>query len=467
MAIDFIPRTPQKLAIEFLLKHDRCNLFASMGIGKTVSVATVIDVRQQALGEDRPALVMAPLNVARLTWPDDIRKWSHLSHIETVQIMGNPKQRLAALDELAKGNTQIALTNYEQLPWLVDYFKKTRNWPFGIHVADESTRIRGYRLRGQGTQRAGAIGKVAHLKYTKWINATGTPSPRSYECLWGQQWFIDQGERLGRTFTDFHNRWFRQVPGSQFHETEIMPHAAKEIEALIADVTLVLKAEEFFDLPPVTHNRILVELSDRARGLYKQMTKEFFAELESKTVSAESASARSMKLRQLASGSLYHDEGWEWVHDAKVEGLRSVVNEAGGTPVLVAYQFKADLQRLLKAFPEGCALGHSEDTKVRWNAGEIPILFVHPRSAGHGLNLQYGSNILCFYSLDFDLETFLQVIERIGPVRQMQAGLHRPVIIHYLLAANTLDEHVLDVLIGKKTMQEAFLDALIEYRNGK
>ena len=459
------PRTPQKLAIDFLIRHDRANLFASMGIGKTVSAATAIDFRQSVLGDDRPALIMAPLRVAKLAWPADIKKWNHLKHIETVQIVGTKKEREAALKELGRGNAQIAITNYEQLPNLVSEFQKSRKWPFGIHVADESTRIRNFRLRGQGTQRAGAIGKIAHLSHVKWWNMSGTPVPKGYGDLWGQLWFIDQGARLGRTYTAFKDRWFRGIPDSEFHETELMPHSAPEIERLIADVSLVLKAEDFFDLPSVIHNRITVELPKEAKDIYRTMEKKFFVELDGEGIEAGTVSARSMKLRQIASGSIYHDPGWTWLHDAKIDALRSVMNEAMGMPVLVAYQFKADLERLLRAFPQGRVLDKKQQTLDDWNAGKIPILFAHPASCGHGLSLQEGSNILCFFSLDFNLEYFQQMIERIGPTRQMQSGFNRPVIIHYLLADKTIDKYVLDVIIGKATLQEAFKNALIEYRN--
>lgn len=463
--MQFKPRKPQQLAIPFLIENERANLFMGMGVGKSVAAATALDAIQ-ICGDGKPTLIVAPLRVAKLAWPADLSKWDHLSHMEYVTIVGDVAQREAAISRLALGNAQIAITNYEQLPWLVERYGK--KWPFNSYIADESTRLKSFRTRGHGSKRAAAIGTVAHRPGSRWVNMSGTPTPNGMADTWGQNWFIDRGERLGKSYTAFENRWFRQIPGNPFHQTEIMPHSTEEIQELMADVSLVLRAEDFFDLPPIISNKIMVELPSKARLLYDQMAEEFFIELDGKSIDAVSAGSKSMKLRQLASGSVYHEDGkWSHVHEEKIDALRSVVSEACGMPVLVAYYFKSDLEKLLKAFPEGRVLDKKSETIDKWNAGKIPLLFVQPASCSHGLSLQWGSNILVFFSVDFNSEYHDQVIERLGPMRQFQAGLNRKVFVHYLLAQDTVDDHVYDVVTGKTTLQEAFKQALIDFRNKK
>jgi len=297
---------------------------------------------------------------------------------------------------------------------------------------------------------------------------TGTPTPNGMADLWGQCYFIDKGKRLARSYTAFQERWFRVIPGNQFHQTELMPHSAEEIQELISDISLVLRASDFFDLPPIIHNSVEIELPAKARKLYDKMEEEFFVEVDGRSIDAVSAGSKSIKLRQLASGSIYHEDGkWTHVHEEKVDALRSIRTEACGMPVLVAYFFKSDLEKLLKAFPEGKALDKKQKTIDDWNAGKIQVLFVHPASAGHGLSLQYGSNILCFFSVDFNSEYFDQVIERLGPMRQFQAGLNRKVFVHYILAKDTIDRHVFDIVTGKTTFQAAFKQALLDFNAKK
>jgi SNF2 family DNA or RNA helicase len=366
---------------------------------------------------------------------------------------------------LAKGNTQIAITNYEQLPWLVERLGK--KWPFNTYIADESTRLKSFRTRG-GSVRARAVSKHAHAPGSRWINMTGTPTPNGVGDLWGQNWFVDKGKRLGKSHTAFEGRWFRQIPGNPFHQTELMPHSAVEIQELMADVSLVLRSEDFFDLPPIVRNTIMVELPPKARKLYDAMEEEFYINIDGKSIDAASAGSKSMKLRQLASGSVYHEDGkWSHVHEEKIDALKSVVSEACGMPVMVVYYFKSDLEKLTKAFPHGRVLDKKQETIDKWNMGKIPLLFVHPASAGHGLSLQYGSNIMAFFSVDFNSEYHDQVIERLGPMRQYQAGLNRKVWCHYILAEDTVDKHVFDVVTGKATLQEAFKQALIDFRAKK
>lgn len=422
--------------------------FAGMGTGKTVSTLTAIDTLQFA--GCGPALVLAPLRVARSTWPDEAAKWEHLSGVEVQPIVGDAKARARAL---RNPNAGVFTMNYENLPWLME--ELDGRWPFHICVPDESTRLKGFRTR-QGAARPRALGRVAHAT-SRWINLTGTPAPNGLADLWGQQWFIDAGQRLGRSFTAFTERWF--APDWSGYGVTPLPHAQSEIEAALADVCLTVTGLPVDE--PIT-NQIMVDLPPKARKMYQDMERTFFAQLSATTeVEAFGAAAKSQKLLQFASGAVYDEDGnWHEAHDAKLDALDSVLEEAAGAPVLVAYNFRSDLQRLRDAYPKARILDSDPGTIREWNAGKIPVLLAHPASAGHGLNLQDGGNILVFFSVDWNLEYHDQIIERIGPMRQKQAGHDRPVFVHYLLAKDTIDELVVDRLRNKRQVQQVLMDAL-------
>ncbi len=450
----FTPRPYQHAIVSHALDRARCGVWAGMGLGKTVATLTALDSLFLSGEETRPALVVAPLRVAQSTWPDEAAKWDHLREIEIQPIVGSADDRKLAL----RRSASVYTINYENLPWLTEYLDGA--WPFGTVVADESTRLKGFRLK-QGTQRAKAIARVAHTRCSRWVNLTGTPAPNGLIDLWGQSWFIDAGQRLGRTFTAFAQRWFHK----DYTGFGLSPHpfAREEIEAKLRDVCLSLKAENYFDLQEPITNTIFVELPRKSRDLYRQMEREFFMEIEDHAVEAFNAAAKSMKLLQLANGAVYVDEDsgvFKEVHDAKIQALESVVEEAAGNPVLVAYHFRSDLDRLRHAFPCARTLDNDPQTIRDWNAGKIPVLFAHPASAGHGLNLQDGGNILAFFGHWWDLEQYQQIIERIGPTRQAQAGHDRPVFIHHIVARDTLDEIVMARRESKREIQDLLMEAM-------
>jgi SNF2 family DNA or RNA helicase len=449
--------TYQRDATRFILNTPRCLLQMPMGSGKSLTTLTALD--SLSLLEDVfPALVIAPLRVAQSTWPNEVAQWPFLEHLRVSVVTGSPAQRQLALDKTA----DIYTTNYENLPWLEAHLHS--RWPFRSIVADESTKLKGFRTR-QGTKRAKSLAKVA-FRSPRFIGLTGTPAPNGLQDLWGQVWFCDQGQRLGKSFTAFQSRWFRSIQmGANAMATKLepYPHSQKEIEDRIRDITYSLDIRDHLDIRQPIVNIIKVKLPTNAAKLYRQMEQEMWVQLASlKEVEAVNAAAKTQKCLQIASGFAYHDakRNYEEIHDAKLEALDSVIEEACGAPVLVAYAFKADLERLLKRFPKGKAMDADPKTIEQWNAGKIPVLFVHPKSAGHGLNLQHGGNILCFYGIDWNLEDRLQVIERIGPVRQKQAGYDRPVFIHYLIAEGTVDELVLTRVDAKKSVMETLMQNL-------
>lgn len=444
-------------AAQFIASHPRCILAMPMGSGKSLTTLTALD-NLTLLDDPFPALVVAPLRVAQSTWPSEIAQWPHLGHLSVSVITGTPAQRRLALDKKA----DIYTTNYENLPWLIEQLGG--DWPYRTVVADESTKLKGFRTR-QGSKRAKALAKMA-FRSRQFIGLTGTPAPNGLQDLWGQLFFVDQGQRLGKTYTAFISRWFRSIqlgPNAMAVKIEPFPHSQKEIEDRIRDVTFSLDIRDYLDIREPIVNTIRIELPAKARSVYKQMETEMWAQLESLTeVEAVNAAAKTQKCLQIASGFSYVDakRTYEEIHDAKLQALESVLEESCGAPVLVSYAFKADLARLLKRFPQGKAMDADPKTIERWNKGQIPLLFVHPKSAGHGLSLQHGGNIICFYGIDWNLEERLQVIERIGPVRQRQSGYDRPVFIHYLIAKDTIDEVVLARVDEKKSVLEALMQSL-------
>lgn len=455
-------RPYQKIIISHILRHKRCNIFASMGMGKTVSTLTAL-TDLNLVDDVFPVLILAPLRVAKNTWPDEVRDWAHLRHLRVSPIIGDTAARTRAINTKA----DIYTCNYDNLVWLVEHFGE--RWPFVTVVADESTRLKNFRTK-QGGVRTAALAKVAHTRIRRFVNLTGTPCPNGLIDLWGSNWFVDAGRRLGRTFSAFKERWFqRSFDG---YGVTAMKHAQKEIEAAMKDVSLTVDAKDWFDLedPIVVHR--YVQLPIRARQLYKDMENDMFMELEGHEVEVFTAVAKTQKLLQVASGAVYvdpltesdedrrHSKEWKVVHDAKLDELESIIEEAAGMPVLVAYHFKSDLARLQKRFPKGRVLDSSSATQKAWNEGKIPVLFAHPASAGHGLNLQHGGNILVFFSHNWDLEQRLQIIERIGPVRQLQSGYDRPVFIYNIIAQDTADEMVMARVEGKKEVQDIFLEAM-------
>ena len=448
----FTPRPYQTLITNHILENPRCAVWAGMGMGKTTSTLNAIDTIQ--LLESDPILVLAPLRVARSTWPDEAQKWNHLRGLHVMPIIGSEAERRMAL----RHDANVYTTNYENLPWLIDYYGE--RWPFKTVVSDESTKLKGFRLR-QGTQRAKALGKVSHTKIKRFIELTGTPSPNGLQDLWGQMWFLDAGVRLGRTFDSFKTRWFR--PSHDGFGSIPMDHAQAEIQDKLRDLCITIDAKDWFDLKDPIVNNIYVDLPIKARKLYQDMEKQMFMQIEEHEVEAFNAAARTVKCLQLANGAAYVGESnaeFKEIHDAKLQALDDILEEAAGMPVLVAYNFKSDLARLKHAFPKGRQLDANPQTIVDWNAGKIPVLFAHPASAGHGLNLQDGGNILVFFGHDWNLENRLQIIERIGPTRQLQAGHDRPMFIHNIIARDTVDEMVIERVNTKREVQDILLDAM-------
>lgn len=450
----FVPHDYQIEAVNWLYGNRRAALWMPMGGGKSVTTLTALE--NLSLVEDvYPALVLAPKRVARSTWPAEVEKWEHLKHVRVSVITGSAKERAAAL----RVQADVYAMNYDNLVWLCKELGE--EWPFKTIIADESTRLKSFRLR-QGGARAGALGKIARKHVERFVELTGTPSPNGIKDLWGQIWFLDQGERLGRTFSAFSQRWFRK--GYDGYSLVTYEHAQEEVQERLKDICLTVRGLDVDE--PIEHI-IYVDLPPKAREIYTEMEKEFFVALEQEGVDAvdieaSTAAVRYMKCRQIANGFIFDEDGqWHPIHDEKMQALESVIEEASGASVLVSYVFVPDKERILKAFKGAKHLDANPETIKRWNRGEISPLVAHPASAGHGLNLQDGGNILADFGIDPNLEYDQQIIERIGPLRQKQSGYDRPVFRYRIIARNTVEEWaVLPSLIQKTSVQNILLEAM-------
>lgn len=461
LTMKFTPRPYQKHIIDHIISHPRCAVYAGMGMGKTSATLAALDFLSMI--EEFRVLVLAPLRVASYTWPAEAAKWE--TGLTIASCTGTVTQRKEALASKA----DIITCNYENIPWLVTQYRG-RRWPFTVIVADESTRLKSFRPHGK-TVRARALAEVAWDKVTRFIELTGTPSPNGLLDLWGQMWFLDKGERLGKSYSLYTGTYFREIRvGSSPWARKYTPlrNADKAILKKTSDICLSVRPEDYFSLEAPVEVTVPVRLPTKACEMYDALRRDMLVKLEEEgdTITAANAATLSGKLLQLCAGAVYTDStpygsvSYIEYHDEKIQALQSIIAESNGEPVLVIYQWRSDAERILKVIPEAKLLG--KDTRLidEWNAGKLPVMLVHPASAGHGLNLQDGGRIMVVFSPWWDLEQYQQVIERIGPVRQFQSGHPRTVFIYHILAEGTIDEVVYRRRKDKKEIQDCLLEGL-------
>lgn len=452
------PRPWQQPMLDHIADQERCLIFAAMGSGKTV--ATLTAAAADDLIYDGPTLIVAPKRVALNTWPSELTKWDHLKGLDMSIVLGSESEREKAL----KRDVPLFAVSYDNLVWLTKHYGN--HWPFRSVVADECTRLRGYRTM-QGGARTRALSANAHTKVRKFVGLTGTPVPNGYQNLWGQMWFVDKGQRLGRSYDAFHQRWFKLKHGSDSrHRQYVLAHeeCRKEIDEKIRDVCITIDPKDYgVDVGKPIERPVYVDLPAKARAHYREVERAFFTQLREGEINAVNAGVKSGKLLQMASGAVFHsneEKTWEVVHDEKLDALESIIEEANGASVLVSTWWKHDNPRIMARFPHARVLDDRKSTEDAWNRGDISLLLASPGSAGHGLNLQFGGNILVEFSHQWDMELRDQIIERIGLLRQYQAGLDRPVYRYSIIARETMDEDVLYRHECKGSVQDALLEAM-------
>ena len=432
----------QERAVSFIKEQQRCGLFLEMGLGKSSSALTAIsDLRDNF--SIHKVLIVAPLRVANSVWKQEAAKWSHLKHLKVSVCTGHQKARLSAL----QADADIYVINRENLAWLVDFAKD--KWPFDMVVIDESSSF-----KNASTQRFKALRRV--LSKTEYmVLLTGTPSPNSLLDLWPQMYLIDFGHTLGRTLTAFKQRFFE--PDYMGYKFTLREGAANTIHNLIAPKVIHMSAEDYLDLPSRIDLIEHVDMPDKAVEGYREFERTMLAELESGAeVEAMTAAVLANKLLQYANGGLYIGEGqWESVHGAKLDALAEIVEDNPNENLLVAYNYRFDLENLKIMFPEAVVLDKNQETIDRWNRGEIKMLLAHPASAGHGLNLQDGGSVIVWFGLTWSLEYYQQFNARLH-----RQGQTKPVKILHLVSKNTIDGRVLSVLSMKDATQKQLLAAL-------
>jgi len=440
----FVPHPYQEYAITRILDTPRIGLFLDMGLGKTVSALTAVDKLINDRFEVQRVLVIAPLRVAKLTWAAEVDKWDHLN-LKVTKVLGGESKRLQALAE----NADIYVINRENVPWLVDLYKGKR-WPFDMVIIDESSSFKNPR-----SLRFRALRKVLP-QIKRMVLLTGTPSPRSLMDLWPQLYLLDRGERLGRTLTAYRSEYFRPGKSNGFTVFEWLPNkdAQEKIYKAIGDICVSMSAADWLDIPDKVDNIIEVELPLKARKAYDTLKRDYVITIQQDDITAVNAAVLTGKLLQVANGALYHDDKtYTEIHKAKIDALKELA-ESATTPIIVFYWLKSDLERLKREFPNARTLDDEKDL-TDWNNGKIDMLLLHPSSAGHGLNLQAGGHTIIWFGLTWSLELSQQANARLH-----RQGQRSSVIVHHILAKDTMDERVLKALQQKRMGQDSLLAAV-------
>ncbi len=460
--ISFSPRGPQLEGIEWMLKLSFAGLFWDPGRGKTITTLQAFQILKEE-GLAHKLLVTASVNICEDVWPEEIEKFSDLDLSYSV-MTGSEARRLDAWDM----DADVYIVNYENLWWLKEKFsKKFKTEQIDMFVVDESSKFRNGRIRrrrkktktgGKHLQK-NAFSAICRMipSFKRRYILTGTPIPKSYLNLWPQMYIVDQGRCLGSTITGFRNRYFNPA-GYKGYDYVIREGAAEEIQEAIAP--RIHRAErdnktpiEFFDL--------VVKLPPKARNAYDELEREFITEWKGKTLIAANAAVATAKLRQAANGAIYHDrhKNWTMLHERKVQALGELIDELQGQPLLIATEFEHDIEMMnragLKIPRYKGSRKHKKDLKKDWDEGRLTTLVGQIQSMSHGLNFQYGGRNVLYYGLTFDLDTYEQFYQRVW-----RDGQEHSVIAYHLVAEDTVDDVMLDVLDGRSRTQRDLLKAL-------
>lgn len=443
----FKPHDYQQLTTDFIITHPEAAIFLGLGMGKTIITLTAVQALLFDSFEVSKALIIAPLRVARDTWPAELQKWDHLKDLRMSVMVGDKKTRTTAL----RTDADIYVTNRENIPWLVE--ETWPDWPFDMVIIDELSSFKSHQA-----QRFKALRKC-RPKIRRIVGLTGTPAPNSLLDLWAQFAIIDGGQRLGRFISHYRDRYFLpdKRNGPQVYSYKLREGADQEIYDRISDITVSMKTTDYLQLPPLTVTDYPVTMSRAEVAKYEQLKKDMVLELgDGDTIDAPTAAALAGKLQQVSSGAIYTDAegGYFELHGRKLDALEDIIEQANGEPVLIAYWFKHEVPRILQRFPNAVPLNTAEDFQ-RWNHGEIPVGLIHPASAGHGLNLQSGGHIMVWLTMPWSLELYEQANARL-----YRQGQDQPVTIVRIMCTDSVDQHIAQALEAKNTTQSALIDAV-------
>ena len=437
------PHNYQQFATDFILEHPISCLMLDMGLGKTVITLTAL--WQLALDnfDVSRILVIAPKRVAEDTWPKELSKWEHLSGLDATLVMGTQAER----EEALRQQTFLYIINRENVSWLV----ANHPWDFDMVVIDELSSF-----KSNQAQRFKAMKKVRPL-VSRIVGLTGTPAPNSLLDLWPEMYLMDMGQRLGRFIGGFRDRFFTPDKRNREIIYSYKPREGAEeaIYGLISDICISMKAVDYLDMPELIMNRVEVSMDSRERKIYDDFQRDMVVSLQGEELDAVNAAALSGKLTQMANGAVYGENRKVLhIHDRKLDALEDLMEAANGKPLLVAYWYEHDLQRIKARFKNARCIDTTQDIDD-WNAGKIPLALIHPASAGHGLNLQEGGCTIVWFGLTWSLELYQQLNARLW-----RQGQKHTVVIHHIVTKGTHDEDVLRALDNKDTRQSALIDAV-------
>lgn len=449
----YTPHPYQNRAFDWCMDLPFSALWMEMGLGKTVVTLTVLHELMDTLAT-RKILLVAPLRVANSTWPDEIAKWGHTRDLPFSVVTGTAKQREAAL----KSKAPLHIINYDNTAWLVRYVLSETGgrWPYDTIVLDESSWV-----KNQSSTRYRAINHIRPA-LDRMIQLTGSPAGNGLLDLWAQLYLLDEGARLGNTYKAMRDRWFEPVASEGEYGPMWVPRpgASGQIHRKVSDIAMSLRARDYLDMPDKIVVPVRFKLPPKLQQDYDHLEAKMWLELGDKNIEAVNSGALTQKCRQYANGFLYdEDKVVHQVHDLKLRALGDVVAEAEGQPLLVGYQYIEDRDAILKRFPQARQLSTDPAMIDDWNAGRIPIMLAHPKSAGHGLNLQSGGHLIALYGMDWSLELYEQMVARLD-----RQGQQFPVIVYQLTAEDTIDELMLLRIASKDRTQAALKSAVHIYQ---
>lgn len=443
------PHDYQVYASEYIKEHDAAAVFLECGLGKTSITLTAIHDLMFDRFEIHKVLIIGPIRVVTMSWPDEIKKWNHTSDLRYSVAVGTESERMAALEAQA----DLYLINRENVQWLVE--KSGLPFDYDMVVVDELSSFKNWQAK-----RFKALMKV-RPKVKRIVGLTGTPSSNGLMDLFAEYKLLDMGQRLGRFIGQYRNRYFvpDKTNGHVVYSYKLLPGAEEAIYDKISDITISMKSADHLKMPELVNSRYMVRLDEPELVKYERMKRDLLLKLPEGEVTAANAAALSGKLSQMANGAVYSDDGtYEKIHDRKLDALEDIIEAANGKPVLAAYWYQHDLERIqerLSEFKIGCARLDKERNIRRWNEGKIPVGLIHPASAGHGLNLQSGGNILVWFGLTWSLELYQQTVARLW-----RQGQKKTVSVIHILAAKTIDEQIMHALETKDHTQRALIDAV-------
>ena len=443
--------TYQERGVEHCLDNPAAGLFLDMGLGKTVTTLTVITELIYVTLEVNTVLIIAPKRVIETVWAEEAKKWGHLKHLRFSKIIGTERQRL----EACRAKADIYLISRDNVAWLVGAFGGSKT-PFDTLVIDELSSF-----KNPNAQRFKALKQVRPF-FKRVIGLTGTPAPNGLLDLWSQIYLLDYGERLGRFVTHYRQQYFSSINLGGFNKYTLNKSAEQTIRDKIADIVISMKARDYLDMPKRVESTVVIDLPSTTMKAYHDFEREQVLEaIEGDVITATSASALWGKLCQFANGAVYDSEqNWHEVHDEKIKALQDLIEEANGQSVLIAWSFRHDEERIMKAlskYKPTSLKGQKDASKVvsDWNAGKIQVLLAHPASAGHGLNLQAGGHIVVWFGLNPSLELYQQFNARLD-----RQGQTETTSIVHLVTRGMVDEDIVKSLKDKDRTQESLMEAL-------